>query len=638
MRVATFDLEGDNLYPEVTTIWCGCVKDHETGDIKSYFGDGLADLCSDLASYDVLIGHNSIYYDFPALRKLYGWEYKGIKVDTLQMSRLQRPNRSLPPNCPKWDSHGERTTPHSVAAWAYRIGEERKIEHEDWSQFSEEMLARCKRDVEIQYGIYEALLEEGAGECWAEAHKLNHKLFHYLQLQEDYGWLVDRPHIERCLAELDRWIGRIDRSITPRLPLITEKGESKKDGEYNWLKKPFKKDGSLSEAASNYLGEDGDNLGGPFSRVGFRPTNPNSNAELKAYLLSVGWEPTEWNTNNDGQRTSPKLSKDDEFVGVQGSLGRLLVRRVKCTHRRSVLEGWLAAIRPDGRIGAKVNGVANTGRLKHSVIVNVPSPDAKSFYAKQMRACFIVKPGWVLVGTDSKSNQMRQLANRMAWEFPPGDEEFTYAVLHGNKDDETDLHSLNRKRSGVATRTLAKNFFYGCILFGAGNAKTAKVTGKTVEGAKQLKEEYFQQMPMLRQLLDRLTEEWRKTAKRYWNKRFNRWEYSHGFITGLDGRPIQVEFEKDILVYYLQSDEAIQMASAYCVLHKWLEREGYRYGQDFGFVIWMHDEFQIEAREEIAKHVAALAEESIAWAGRYFKMVIPHEGESKIGQNWAETH
>jgi DNA polymerase I len=106
----------------------------------------------------------------------------------------------------------------------------------------------------------------------------------------------------------------------------------------------------------------------------------------------------------------------------------------------------------------------------------------------------------------------------------------------------------------------------------------------------------------------------------------------------LDGRPILVEFEKDILVYYLQSDEAIQMATAYCILHKWLERAGYRWGMDYGFVIWMHDEWQIECKAEIAEHVARLSDRAIAWAGEYYGIQCPHEGESKIGINWKETH
>jgi hypothetical protein len=52
----------------------------------------------------------------------------------------------------------------------------------------------------------------------------------------------------------------------------------------------------------------------------------------------------------------------------------------------------------------------------------------------------------------------------------------------------------------------------------------------------------------------------------------------------------------------------------------------------------MHDEFQFECKPEIAKEAAAIAEESIAWAGRFYNIPCPHEGSSSIGRNWAETH
>ena len=107
-------------------------------------------------------------------------------------------------------------------------------------------------------------------------------------------------------------------------------------------------------------------------------------------------------------------------------------------------------------------------------------------------------------------------------------------------------------------------------------------------------------------------------------------EYKDGYIRGLDGRPIQVDSEHKVLVYTLQSDEAIQMSAAYCVFHKWLLREGYKWREDFGIVLWMHDEWQVECRSAIAPRVAELGNEAIAWAGRYFNIDCPHEGVQRL--------
>jgi DNA polymerase-1 len=624
--VATFDCESDGLLDDATVVHCIVIKDHSDGQKYSYGPRHITDALVHLSSFDTLIGHNSIAYDFALLRKLHGWEFLGEKIDTLLMSRMQRPNRVLPPMC-----RNKTAGPHSVEAWAYRVGEDRKIEHEDWSKFSPEMLARCERDCELQFKIYLALLEEGAGEGWERAHKLNHKLFHHLQRQEEYGWLVDRDWFDYCCRVLDRYIAKIDYVVSGSLPLVTEIEETKKDGEYNYVRKPFRKDGSYSEVVSKFFSNEGvSGVSGPFSRISFRPVDLNSNQETKDFLLAQGWEPVEWNTNNAGQRTSPKLSKTDPFEGVEGRLGQLIARRVQCRHRKSQIEGWLLSIRSDGRIAARVGGVATTGRLKHAVVVNVPNTD--SFFGHHMRKGFICRPGWKLVGCDSKGNQMRQLAALM------NDPEFTHAVLNGTKENGDDLHSLNQKRSGVATRTLAKNFFYGCILFGAGDRKTAKILNSTVDEAKRKKQDYFNEMPKLRCLLDTEIEKWRKTANKYWNKRYNRWEYSNGYINGLDGRPILVEFEKDILVYHLQSMEAIHMSAAYCWMHKLLEQAGYKYKEDWGVCVYMHDEVVAECRPEIAEHVAQLMSQAIKKAGEFYKINVPHEGDAKIGNNWKETH
>lgn len=622
MRIALFDTEGDGLLENCTQLWCAVVEDYETGERTIFDPSNIRDLCAHLETYDGIVAHNLVGHDLPVLRKLYDWEYSGQMIDTLLMSRYQRPDR-FSPQVPR--------SPHSVEAWGWRLGIA-KPEHEDWSQFSEAMLHRCSVDVTLLRKIYEALLEEGKGEGWEECHKLNAKLFYYLQKQEEYGWLFDIEWAHHCISTLNRWIERIDKSVARSLPLVVEieedrypPAERSEKGEYKYVKKPFKKDGTHTQAALDALGDSVVHVCGPFSRISFRPVDLNSGEETKEFLLNLGWEPLEWNMK-DGKRTSPVLSQDDDFEGIQGSLGKLIVKRVQCRHRRSQIEGWLNHVRPDGRISARVGGIANTGRLKHSVIVNVPSPTTKSFFAKWMRKCFTSREGWVLVGTDSKSNQVRQLAARL------GDPAFTEFVLSGQ-----DIHERNRQLSGVPTRTIAKNLYYGTV-FGAGDKKIGTyVSGGTKQG-KELREKFFEALPTLPALLEREREAWRKTARQYYNPKFKKIEWRNGYITGLDGRPILVEFEKDILVYYLQSDEAIQMAAAYCVLHKWLERAGYVWAKDYGFVIWMHDEWQIECREEIADEVSRLSNEAIAWAGRYFKIKCPHEGESKIGKNWTETH
>jgi len=381
MRVGTFDIETNGLLPWVTEVWCGVVKDHDNGNVRVFGPSDLGDMLHHLATYDALVGHNCVGFDLPVLKKVLGWEYKGQVIDTLLMSRLQRPTRSKP------KGYGGKGT-HSVESWGYRLGKA-KQQHDEWDKYSPEMLARCKQDVDIQYEILKALQKEGVDMGWRDAHRLNVKIFSHLHIQEEYGWKIDVPHMERCILTLDRWIDRIDVALAPHLPLIVDVKETKKDGRYSHVKRPFKKDGTFSNHVIGHFGSDDpsrDFVCGPYSRISIRPIQLDSIVEVKQFLLDEGWQPEKWN-EKDGKRTSANLSKDDPFNGINSAIGHLVSRRITCRQRKSILDGWRGGVRDDGRLSSRVGGIATTGRLRHSVIVNVPSTTSRSFFAKQMRQC-----------------------------------------------------------------------------------------------------------------------------------------------------------------------------------------------------------------------------------------------------------
>jgi DNA polymerase III epsilon subunit-like protein len=625
MRIAFADWEANGFLNVVTKAHCAVFKEKDTGLVSKFRPHQIKEMLEYLNTVDVLIGHNILGYDLPLLEKLYGYTYSGKKVDTLVMSRLLNPRRQAPFNCPN------KKAPHSIEAWGYRVGRG-KPEHNDWENFSEDMLHRCAEDVEILALVYEELLKEMKGGDWKNAMLLSFKLFENLQKQEAYGWLVDRPHMDKCISQLTGWIRRIDNVITPRLPLILEINETKQHGIYKHVSKPFLKSGKYSQSvldwctSSGYRADDAP-VGGPFSRVSFRYTDLNSRDETVNYLLSVGWEPLEWNTNDNGERTSPKLSKDDPFEGIDGKAGRLVARRVQCRHRRSSIEGLQKLVRDDGRIPSSVNTLAVTGRATHRNIVNIPK--AGSFFGKQMRKIFTSKPGWVLVGTDSDQCQLRMLGGRM------GDAAYIQALVDGDKALGTDVHSLTRRIGELESRDLAKNVMY-CLLFGGGDAKLGKTAKKPGQG-KELRDKLYNGFDGLGALMERLTAEWRASAKKKYNAQFRRMEYFDGTIKGLDGRPIRIPSEHQLLVYLLQSDEAIMMTAAYNKFCKEMANV-YVWGRDYGVLCWYHDEYTVECRPEIAERVQKIAEEAIEWAGRYYKIPCPHVGQGKIGKNWYDIH
>lgn len=626
MKIGTFDLEANGLLDQATKVHCAVLKDSTTKEVFKFRPHEILDFLKFMDTYDVLKAHNGIGYDWPLLKKLYNYTYKGKKVDTLIMSRLLNPKRMVPYNCPN------KTSPHGVESWGYRVGRG-KPEHNDWENFSEEMLHRCTEDVEIQELIFDELMKESKGGNWRNAFLLTFELFENLQKQEEYGWLVDRPHMERCINVLERYIRRIDRVVIPQLPDMLEVEETKEKGIYKYVKKPFLKSGAYSESVSTWCARHGIDplskpVGGVYTRVNFRKVDVNSPAEIKDYLLGVGWEPLEWNENDNGERTSPKLSKDDPFEGVEGTVGSLVARRVQAKQRKSIIEGLIGLIREDGRIASVINNLTDTSRATHRNIVNIPK--AGSFFGKHMRSIFSSKPGYVLVGTDSAGNQLRQLAARM------NNPEFIYAMTSGKKEDGTDPHTLTQRAGELESRDIAKNTMY-CLLFGGGDAKLAKTAKKPQGSGAELRSKLYRGLDGLGDLMERLTKEWRSTAKQRYNAKFRKMEYYNGCVTGLDGRPVRIPYEHQLLVYLLQSDEAIHMAKAYNIMCANLNKK-YIYGVDYGVVAWYHDEYTVECREDIAEDVKLISELAIKEAGEFFNIACPHEGQGAIGKNWFSIH
>ncbi|AXH71997.1 MAG: DNA polymerase [Podoviridae sp. ctbj_2] len=451
--VRVFDMEADGFLDKVTKIHCASFRDLEGNAVASFRPNQLKELVEYLDTVDVLIGHNILGYDLPVLNKILGYTFKGKKVDTLIMSRLLNPKRILPIH-----AVDRKAGPHSLYAWGVRVGVD-KPDHEDWENFSEAMFHRCVEDTKINVKVYHELMKEAHGKNWKNAFLLSFRLFDYLYRQERYGWKVDREHMENCIRILDRKIQKIDKALDSRLPMVLEVLETKEKGggEYKYLKKPFLKSGEYSKPIIQYCDEAGIDLhartvGGVFTRITFRQLDLNSNDETKQYLLNLGWEPLEWNTNDAGERTSPKLSKDDPFEGITSGLGRLIALRVRAKQRKSIIEGLIGLIRPDGSISSIVNNLADTARATHRNIVNIPK--VGSFFGKQMRKIFVAREGKVLVGTDSDSCQLRMLGARMK------NHAYIEAIMTGDKAKGTDLHSLTRKIAELESRDIAKNVIY----------------------------------------------------------------------------------------------------------------------------------------------------------------------------------
>ena len=164
-----FDLESDGLYddkinkdgtvsPAATQIWCIVTKDIDTGQVLKFLPDQIEVGLIHMESANELIGHNIIDYDLRLIMRLYSqFNPKSLILDTLILSQLLNPDRK---------------GGHSLGQYGEELGH-KKPEHEDWSQFSPEMLHRCTEDVEINHKVYDKLMSEAyEGVQGYEYHKI----------------------------------------------------------------------------------------------------------------------------------------------------------------------------------------------------------------------------------------------------------------------------------------------------------------------------------------------------------------------------------------------------------------------------------------------------------------------------------
>lgn len=150
LRIGVFDIEGNNLYLNITKGWCICIIDYYTRERHVYRPHEMNQAAYDLKHcWDVVVGHNILDFDLPAMSKLYGIDYRGLKTfDTIVASRLL---------------NSDPTYQHSLKAWGERLGclkGDYGQQEEAWDKFTEDMLEYCIQDVEVSLLLFEYLMKK----------------------------------------------------------------------------------------------------------------------------------------------------------------------------------------------------------------------------------------------------------------------------------------------------------------------------------------------------------------------------------------------------------------------------------------------------------------------------------------------
>jgi DNA polymerase I-like protein with 3'-5' exonuclease and polymerase domains len=327
--------------------------------------------------------------------------------------------------------------------------------------------------------------------------------------------------------------------------------------------------------------------------------NPGSRQQIAKRLQEKGWRPTK--KTEKGQ----VIVDESTLAGVDIPEARAIAEYLLIQKRVAMVESWIESVSDDNRIHGKVitNG-AVTGRMTHHSPNMAQVPSVGSEYGPECRSLFIVEKGYKLVGCDAASLELRMLAHYMK------DEQYAREIVEG------DIHTKNQTAAGLETRAQAKTFIYA-LLYGAGPAKIGKIVGGSAAHGQKLIDTFLRNTPSLKRLRDKVE----KLSVQ-------------GSLPGLDGRRLFIRSSHAALNTLLQGAGAIVMKQALVLLNKAIKNAQL----DAKFVVNVHDEFQLEVKEEHAQRVGELAVDSIRKAGVALGLRCPLDGEYKIGDNWCQTH
>ena len=612
-----------------------------------------------LSEAELIVGHNVLTFDLPAIRKLYPtFTTNALVRDTLTISRVLWADMAAidTVNLKKYPAMpGRCMGSHALEAWGFRLNilKDDFGKQTDWKAWSPEMQSYCEQDARITVQLYRV---EESRKPDPRCVELEHEFQQIIHEQETFGIRFDEQAAAKLYAELSArrevMLRQMQEVFPPRIEvmkkpaywyLISDAGTQY--GQY-----PTKGEAVKAAKASQLLlsAEPG-----PL-RTKEHPFNPGSRDEIADRLKEkYGWKPVEFTP-------SGKAKISDEILELMEYPEAKVLAEYFTVEKRigAVAEGdkaWLK-LSKNGRMHGRVmtNG-AVTGRCTHMEPNMSQVPAVTAPYGTQCRSLFGADPGFSQIGADASGLELRGLAHYLA-NYDGG--KYVAVVCEG------DVHNANTEALGLEVNklnrnTIAKTFIYAW-LYGAWWHKLGSIGPKLSddETSRLLDSIDAKERAHIVKMLGKLdlaTDDHAVALSvrgRNWSESFlaktagladlvrdvRARAKERGYLVGLDGRQLRVRSQHSALNTLLQSFGALVVKQGTVIFHREAKARGWKHGLDFAQLLHIHDELQLQTRPEIAEEAGKLAVESFAQAGRFFNLNVPITGEYKVGRNWAETH
>lgn len=691
-----FDIEADALLDEVTRVWCICIFCVQSQKMFTYGPDALDGALKHLSESEMLIGHNILGYDIPVLAKVLQWKpAKTQQVrDTFVISRLAHSDLKDTDmaNFRKMRLNKKNIGSHSLGAWGERLGT-RKIEFEDFSQFTPDMLKYCEQDVRVNVDLWQcSVLQKPSFKEFAEQFEedvLLEQRVHYEYSKMGYRGIkfnVDRAR--DVIADIEERKREVRERINAIVPPVVEEMKTAEYWEMEWpsgetSRFPTKSEAEYERKRLKHKPAECFLRRGP-NKTKTHEFNPGSSKQIREYLVGrYGW-------------VSPQLTKRGVELLENGLEYEALARQYGSTkeeHLRlldyeeaqlfadsAVLNKIGGMVAGDGKGSAWLDRVDSSGRMQFSLHhigcvtqrSSMTSPNLQQTpsvvidrdtkepvwgfegrYGCDCRAMFEPSEGYVLVGMDLSGIEGCMLAHFLS---PYDSGAYIQQVLTGDVHQQN-VDSIKRFADYKIGRGDTKPCYYG-LLYGIGLEKQGRQVVACCDDARNdfeaLRAQYERDPSRIRRTkrVGKSTVPMRPDSCAFADVGE---KVNTALSSGIDGfRSLVGDVKKASKRGYLKvfnrripvrkahaALNTLLQGSAGIIAKRWFVRicDVIRYRKYNAYpLLVVHDETQTEV---VPEHLEGFTQDGLAaigWAGRYYNMRLPLSGEAKYGRNWQETH